>query len=102
MNTTTTVARQTAMVALSVALGLLVYAPRLAAMKAARNHAGNACGAQSAAQAPSVCADAAVSASPAAVAIPLFVRVGGKVQRDKADFASKLRVALYLESAPVF
>jgi hypothetical protein len=96
----TTRAMQTATVILSMTLGFFIYAPRLAAMKAAHRDAGKTTS-SSFLQAPSQSSlsnqsDWGVASTP----IPLFVRIGSKVQKEKAMGASEIRVLLYLEGVP--
>ena len=101
----TTRAMQMATVILSMTLGFFIYAPRLAAMKAAHRDAGKTTS-SSFLQAPSQSSqsnqggDWGVSQEAASTPIPLFVRIGSTVQKEKAMCASEIRVLLYLEGVP--
>lgn len=100
----TTRAMQTATVILSMTLGFFIYAPRLAAMKAAHRDAGKTAN-SSFLQAPSQSSQgsdwgAGASQEAALTPIPLFVRIGSKVQQEKAKCASEIKVLLYLEGVP--
>lgn len=103
----TTRAMQTATVILSMTLGFFIYAPRLAAMKAAHRDTGktttsNFLQAQSQSSHSSQGSDwgAGASQEAALMPIPLFVRIGSKVQQEKAKCASEIKVLLYLEGVP--
>jgi hypothetical protein len=104
----TTRALQTATVILSMTLGFFIYAPRLTAMKAAHRSAGKNTS-SSFLQAANQSSQwnqggdwgAGVSQDAASIAIPLFVRMGSQVQKEKAICASKVKVLLYLEGVPV-
>jgi len=104
----TTRAMQTATVILSMTLGFFIYAPRLAAMKAAHRNAGKTTSSSSFLQAPSQSGqsnqggewDAGAPQEAASTPIPLFVRIGSKVQKEKAMCASEIKVLLYLEGVP--
>jgi hypothetical protein len=103
----TTRAMQIATVILSMTLGFFIYAPRLTAMKAAHRSTGKTTTSsflQAASQSsPSNQGgdwDAGVSQEGASTAIPLFVRIGSKVQKEKAICASEIKVLLYLEGVP--
>jgi hypothetical protein len=97
----TTRAMQTATVILSMTLGFFIYAPRLAAMKAAHRDAGKTTS-SSFLQAPSQSSQSNQGSDwgAASTPIPLFVRIGSKVQKEKAMCASEIRVLLYLEGVP--
>jgi hypothetical protein len=103
----TTRAMQTATVILAMTLGFFIYAPRLAAMKAAHRNAAKTTS-SSFLQAPSQSSqsnqggewDAGAPQEAASTPIPLFVRIGSKVQKEKAMCASEIKVLLYLEGVP--
>ena len=88
-------------------LGFFIYAPRLTAMKAAHRDAGKTTS-SSFLQAPSPSSQsdqggdwgAGVSQEAASTPIPLFVRIGSKVQKEKAMCASEIKALVYLEGVP--
>ncbi len=102
----TTRAMQTATVILSMTLGFFIYAPRLTAMKAAHRDAGKTTSSSFMQTSQSSQSNqggewgAGASQEAASTPIPLFVRIGSKVQKEKAMWASEIKVLLYLEGVP--